>query len=129
MSGKSTVQTLRRAAASDDGRKDAEKVRLAKNDAFAAIHESMAALHDIGAIDKRTMRDFDEACLEPARVFDPEEIRTLRTREHLSQGVFARYLNVSKNLVSDWERGVKKPGGPALRLLTIIEKKGVEAVA
>ena len=128
MGGKATVQTLRRIAASKDQREDAESVRLAKSDAFAAIHESMAALHEIGAIDKRTMRDFAEACLEPARVFAPEEIRALRTREHLSQGVFARYLNVSKNLVSDWERGVKKPGGPALRLLTIIEKKGVEAV-
>jgi putative transcriptional regulator len=43
--------------------------------------------------------------------------------------VFARYLNVSKNLVSDWERGVKKPGGPALRLLTVIQKKGLSAIA
>jgi len=55
--------------------------------------------------------------------------RALREREHLSQPVFARYLNVSKNLVSDWERGVKRPGGPALRLLTVIEKKGIQAIA
>lgn len=47
---------------------------------------------------------------------------------HISQQVFARYLNVSKNLVSDWDRGVKKPG-PALRLLTLIQKKGLEAIA
>jgi putative transcriptional regulator len=65
----------------------------------------MEAMHEIGAIDKQTMR------------------------EHISQPVFARYLNVSKNLVSDWERGVKKPGGPALRLLTVIQKKGLEAIA
>ncbi len=110
-------------------KKPSKGVRLAKDEEFAAMHETMAALHEIGAIDKRTMRDFDEICLEPARVFAPGEIRALRAREHLSQGVFARYLNVSKNLVSDWERGVKKPGGPALRLLTIIEKKGIEAVA
>jgi len=58
-----------------------------------------------------------------------EEIRALRKREHLSQPVFARYLNVSKNLVSDWERGVKRPGGPALRLLTVIEKNGIQAIA
>ena len=58
-----------------------------------------------------------------------EAIRALREREHLSQPVFARYLNVSKNLVSDWERGVKRPGGPALRLLTVIEKKGSQAIA
>ena len=58
-----------------------------------------------------------------------EEIRLIRLRENLSQTVFARYLNVSKNLISDWERGVKKPGGPALRLLTVIEKKGLQAIA
>jgi putative transcriptional regulator len=59
----------------------------------------------------------------------PAAIRALREREHLSQPVFARYLNVSKNLVSDWERGVKRPGGPALRLLTVIAKKGIQAIA
>jgi putative transcriptional regulator len=59
----------------------------------------------------------------------PERIRALREREHLSQPVFARYLNVSKNFVSDWERGVKKPGGPALRLLTVVEKNGIQVIA
>nr|WP_299913983.1 hypothetical protein [Sphingomonas bacterium] len=43
--------------------------------------------------------------------------------------MFAAYLNVSRNLVSDWERGVKRPGGPALRLLSIIQRKGLQAVA
>jgi putative transcriptional regulator len=59
----------------------------------------------------------------------PEQIKALRIREHISQPVFARYLNVSKNLVSDWERGVKKPGGPALRLLTVIQHKGLMLIA
>ncbi len=100
-----------------------------KNDAFAAIHETMEALQEIGAIDKQTMREFDETCLTPVRALSPEEIKTIRVREHISQPVFARYLNVSKNLVSDWERGVKKPGGPALRLLTVIDEKGLGAIA
>lgn len=100
-----------------------------RSDAFAAIHETMEALHEIGAVDKQTMREFDEACLTPIHVLAPEEIKEIRLREHISQSVFARYLNVSKNLVSDWERGVKKPGGPALRLLTVIQKKGLMAIA
>ena len=100
-----------------------------RSDAFAAIHETMEALHDIEAIDKQTMREFDDACLTPVHVLAPEEIKAIRARENISQPVFARYLNVSKNLVSDWERGVKKPGGPALRLLTVIQKKGLEAIA
>ena len=100
-----------------------------RSDAFAAIHETIEALHEIGAVDKQTMREFDDACLTPVHVLAPDEIKAIRVREHISQPVFARYLNVSKNLVSDWERGVKKPGGPALRLLTVIQKKGLEAIA
>jgi len=89
----------------------------------------MEALHSVGAIDRQTMREFDAACLTPVVAMPPERIRALREREHLSQPVFALYLNVSKNLVSDWERGVKKPGGPALRLLTVVEKSGIQAIA
>lgn len=100
-----------------------------RSDAFAAIHETMEALHEVGAIDKRTMREFDDSCLTPVQVLSPEEIKSLRMNEYISQPVFARYLNVSRNLVSDWERGVKKPGGPALRLLTVIQKKGLMAIA
>jgi putative transcriptional regulator len=100
-----------------------------RSEAFAAVHETMEALHEVGAIDRQTMREFDEACLTTVRVLSPEEIKSIRLREHISQPVFARYLNVTKNLVSDLERGVKKPGGPALRLLTVIEKKGLQAIA
>ncbi|RKT37944.1 helix-turn-helix domain-containing protein [Thiocapsa rosea] len=100
-----------------------------RSDAMASIHETMEALHEVGAIGKQTMREFDDVCLTPVEPLSPEAIRALREREHLSQPVFARYLNVSKNLVSDWERGVKRPGGPALRLLTVIEKKGIQAIA
>ena len=100
-----------------------------RSDVLAAIHETMEAVHEVGAIDKQTMRSFDAACLTPVQVLAPEEIKQIRLREHISQPVFARYLNVSKNLVSDWERGIKKPGGPALRLLTVIQKKGLEAIA
>jgi putative transcriptional regulator len=100
-----------------------------RSEAFAAIHETVEALQDVGAIDKQTMREFDAACLTPVQPMPPSEIRAIREREHLSQPVFARYLNVSKNLVSDWERGVKKPGGPALRLLTVIQKRGLQAIA
>lgn len=99
--------------------------RRYRSDAFAAVHETMDALHRVGAINKVTMRKFDDACLLTVKDIKPADIRALREREHLSQPVFAHYLSVSKNLVSDWERGVRKPGGPALRLLSVIEKHGV----
>lgn len=100
-----------------------------KSEAFAAVHEMMEGFHESGAIDKQTMREFDEACLTSVDALAPEEIRAIREREHISQPVFARYLNVSKGLVSDWERGVRKPGGPALRLLTVVQKKGLQAIS
>ena len=104
-------------------------VKKYRSDTFAAIHETMEALHEVGAIEKQTLREFDEACLTPVQALSPEDIKHIRMIEHMSQPVFARYLNVSKNLVSDWERGVKKPGGPALRLLTVIQKKGLMTIA
>ena len=103
--------------------------RTYKSRALAVIHEMMEGLHEAQAIDKRTLRDFDDACLTPAVPLQPDQIKAIREAEHVSQPVFARYLNVSKTLVSDWERGNKRPGGPALRLLSIIQRKGLEAVA
>jgi putative transcriptional regulator len=41
------------------------------SDAFAAIHASAKALHKVGAIDKATMRDFDETCLTVTPKFTP----------------------------------------------------------
>jgi putative transcriptional regulator len=103
--------------------------RTYKSEALAAVHEMMEGLHEAGAVDKRTLREFDDACLAPATLLEPDQIKAIREAEHVSQPVFARYLNVSKNLVSDWECGKKRPGGPALRLLSIIQRKGLEAVA
>ncbi|WOF43279.1 DNA-binding transcriptional regulator [Sphingopyxis indica] len=99
-----------------------------RSDAAASIHEMAEGFYESGLIDKRTMREFDESCLIPAAPLPPEEIRAIREAEHVSQPVFARYLNVSKNLVSDWERGTKRPGGPALRLLSIVKRKGLNAI-
>jgi putative transcriptional regulator len=100
-----------------------------RSEALAAIHESMEALHRVRAIDKRTMRRFDDACLTPIRPLKPEDIKAIREREHVSQTVLANYLNVTSSLVSKWERGEKRPSGASLKLLTLIEKNGLAAVA
>jgi putative transcriptional regulator len=103
-------------------------IKTYKSEALASIHDLMEGALEIGAIDKKTMREFDESCLIPAPVLLPEQIKAIRENEAVSQPVFARYLNVSKNLVSEWERGVKKPGGPAARLLSIVSRKGLAAI-
>ncbi len=103
--------------------------RKYRSDAMAAIHETMQAIHDVGAIDKQTMRRFDNACLTPIRPLLPEEIKAIREKEHVSQTVFANYLNVTSSLVSKWERGEKRPAGASLKLLSLVEKKGLATVA
>ena len=103
--------------------------RKYRSDAMAAIHETMEALHKVGVIDKQTMRRFDDGCLTPVKPLSPKQIKVIREREHVSQTVFANYLNVTPNLVSKWERGEKKPSGPALKLLSLVQKHGIRAVA
>ena len=100
-----------------------------RSNAMAAIHETMVALRDVGAIDKQTMRGFDDACLTPVRPLRSKEIKALREREHVSQSVFANYLNVTSSLVSKWERGEKRPSGASLKLLSLVEKNGLASVA
>ena len=96
---------------------------------MASIHETAEGLHTAGLMDKRTMREFDELCLTPVRPLRPKQIRALRLREGASQAVFARYLNVTTGLVSQWERGEKHPHGASLKLLVLVAKNGLGAVA
>jgi putative transcriptional regulator len=100
-----------------------------KSDAFEAIHSSAAALHKVGAIDKTTMKRFDESCLTAPPALKPEQIKKLRLRHHVSQPVFARYLNTSESTIEKWETGAKRPSGMALKLLFVVEKHGLEALA
>jgi putative transcriptional regulator len=100
-----------------------------KSNALAAVHETALGLHEAGVMDKRTLKAFDEICLTPVEALTPEEIRNIRLREKASQAVFARYLNVTTGLVSQWERGEKRPRGASLKLLTLVAKKGLQVVA
>ena len=100
-----------------------------KSSIMAAVHETAEDLHAAGVMPARALREFDALCLTPVRQLTLEEIRALRVREEASQAVFARYLNVSTGLISKWERGEKHPQGPSLKLLCLIEEKGLSAVA
>lgn len=100
-----------------------------RSDVMASIHETAEGLRGAGLIDKQTMRQFDEACLTPVQPLAPEEIRAMREREGASQAVFARYLNVTTGLVSQWERGERHPQGASLKLLSLVARRGLSAVA
>ncbi len=100
-----------------------------KSDAFKAIHASATALHKVGAIDKATMREFDASCIAVLTALEPTQIKRIRERAHVSQPVFARYLNTSESTVQKWETGVKQPSGMALKLLSVVEKHGLKVLA
>jgi putative transcriptional regulator len=100
-----------------------------RSNIMAAVHETAEDLYDAGLMDKCSMREFDALCLTPIRPLVPEEIRRIRERENVSQSVFANYLNVSKGIISKWECGDKRPSGASLKLLSLVEKKGLAAIA
>ncbi len=87
--------------------------------------ETMRGLHEIGAVNKQTLRDFETQCLPPP-AYTAEMIKRLRESLHVSQAVFAAYINASISTVQKWENGEKKPSGAAARLLSVIERKGLE---
>ena len=100
-----------------------------RSEVLAAVHETALGMAEAGVIPKRTMKAFDEMCLTPVEEMSPEAIRKLRMRENASQAVFARHLNVTTGLVSQWERGEKRPRGASLKLLALVAKNGLRAVA
>ena len=100
-----------------------------RNEIMASVHETALGLNEAGLLTKQTMKAFDEMCLTPVEELTPDQIRAIRVKEQASQAVFARYLNVTTGLVSQWERGEKHPRGASLKLLTIVARKGLQAVA
>jgi putative transcriptional regulator len=93
-----------------------------------AVHETTADLHNLGFIDKRKQQKLEALCLEPIPAYDSARIRALREHLKLSQTVLASVLNTSPSTVRKWEIGEKHPSGPSLKLLDLLERKGLEAV-
>lgn len=66
-----------------------------------------------------------QATLLPSRppTLDPQDVVRLRRQLKMSQGVFARMLNVSPKTVQGWEQGDRRPSQAALRLLQIVQAR------
>ncbi len=93
------------------------------------VHETAQGLHKAGAMDAKTMREFDALCLPPVKVYSAVQIKRIRSRNKASQAVFAAYLNTSPSTVQKWEQGQKSPNGPSLKLLNLVDQKGLEVLA
>ena len=93
------------------------------------MHETADGLHKAGVMDAKTMREFDALCLPPVKQYTPAQIKRIRAKNKASQAVFAAYLNTSPSTVQKWEQGQKKPNGPSLKLLNLVDQKGLETLA
>ena len=96
---------------------------------LSVVYKTAKGLHDARIMNEITMREFDALCLFPVKTYQPKQIKEIRLRYRVSQAVFAAYLNVTKTSVASWESGRKKPGPAAAKLLDLVDRKGIQAVA
>lgn len=94
-----------------------------------AVHKTARGLHGAALTDARTLREFDVLCLPRIKEYTAAQIKRIREHNKASQAVFAAYLNTSVSTVQKWERGEKKPNGPSLKLLNLVEARGIEVLA
>ena len=103
-------------------------MRKTKSAILEAVHETARGLYKAGVMDQVTLREFDRLCLPPVEPLRPEQIKQIREACHVSQAVFAAVLNTSVSTVQKWEIGQKRPTGTALKLLHLVQKRGLESV-
>jgi len=87
----------------------------------------ISAAKELG-FSKATVAELEQLDIPEAKAFSPKQIRQIRDREKVSQGVFAAILNVSPSTVQKWEQGKVKPQNAVLRLLNIIDAKGIDVL-
>jgi len=104
-------------------------MRKTKSRILEAVHETARGLHAASAMNQVTLREFDRLCLPPVKPLSPGKIKKIRETSRVSQAVFAALLNTSVSTVQKWEIGQKRPTGTALKLLHLVQKRGLEIVA
>ena len=104
-------------------------MRKTKSPILEAVHETAQGLQKAGVMDQVTLREFDRLCLPPVEPLQPAQIKRIRETSRVSQAVFAALLNTSLSTVQKWEIGQKRPTGTALKLLHLVQKRGLEVVA
>jgi putative transcriptional regulator len=104
-------------------------MRKTRSAILAAVHDTAKGLHEAGVMDQITLREFDRLCLPPITPLAPEQIKRIRETSRVSQAVFAALLNTSLSTVQKWEIGAKRPTGTALKLLHLVQDRGLEVVA
>lgn len=95
-----------------------------KSAILEAVYDTAKGLHNAGAMDQVTLREFDHLCLPSIEPMAAKQIKQIRETARVSQAVFAALLNTSLSTVQKWEIGKKKPTGTALKLLHLVQERG-----
>jgi putative transcriptional regulator len=103
-------------------------MRRAKSAILEAVHETTQDRQKTGVMEQVTLREFDRLCMLPIEPLEPEQIKQIRESARVSQAVFALLLNTSVSTVQKWEIGRKRPTGTALKLLHLVQKRGLDVV-
>lgn len=103
-------------------------MRKSRLPGIETLRDMASGLRKAGVLNQVTLREFDPRGLTPVEPLEPAEIKRIREGEHVSQAVFARLLNTSLSTVQKWEIGQKKPTGTALKLLHLVQKRGLEVI-
>jgi len=92
------------------------------------IDDIAHGLYKADIIDQKTLRDLVEDELPPLNEYSGKDIKKIRRRQKLSQAVFAKYLNISPATVRSLEQGQRHAHGAILKLLNIVDKRGIDGV-
>lgn len=105
-----------------------KKHDMTKSRLLQEAHEMAKDLHASDFMPVTTMREFDALCLTETHDLSASKIKKIRHMTGVSQAVLAKIINVSVAAIKQWERGERKPSGPALKLLNLVETKGIDAL-
>ena len=111
-----------RAVSSKSGR-DSHKSRISE-----VVNETVRDLFAAGAISRATMREFDALSVPKVPSYTPKQIKAIREGCSVSQAIFAICMNTSTSALQKWEAGARKPDAVALNLLSLVERKGLDAL-
>ena len=99
---------------------------MMKKSILEVVHKTAQDLNEVGVMTQKTLREIEAVCLPPVKQYNANQIKLLRLKNEVSQSVFAAYLNTSLSMMQKWETGQKHPNGPSMKLLSLVEKKGLE---
>ncbi len=84
----------------------------------------MEAAYD-AKLDDATMCELEALALPEVQAFTPDEIKRLRESAKLRSNAWARVLNVDVTTARKWESGEIRPDGAALKLLNLVQARGI----